>query len=42
MQINTRKAFKCRMYPIKSQITALENQFSMCRYLYNFESSGQN
>ncbi|MCP4744912.1 MAG: helix-turn-helix domain-containing protein [Desulfobacteraceae bacterium] len=36
MQINNRKAFKYRIYPRKSQITALENQFSMCRYLYNW------
>lgn len=33
--IVTRKAFKYRIYPTKAQITNLENQFSMCRHLYN-------
>ncbi|MCP4747521.1 MAG: helix-turn-helix domain-containing protein [Desulfobacteraceae bacterium] len=42
MQISPRKFFKYRICPAKSQIPALENQFSMCRYLYNFEPSGQN
>jgi len=27
---------KYRIYPTKAQITRLENQFSMCRYLYNW------
>ncbi|MCP4748653.1 MAG: helix-turn-helix domain-containing protein, partial [Desulfobacteraceae bacterium] len=36
MIIDIRKSFKYRIYPTKSQITALENQFSMCRYLYNW------
>lgn len=31
-----RKAFKYRIYPSSSQITNLENQFSMCRHLYNW------
>lgn len=33
--IVTRKAFKYRIYPTKSQVSNLENQFSMCRHLYN-------
>ncbi|MCP4747177.1 MAG: helix-turn-helix domain-containing protein [Desulfobacteraceae bacterium] len=36
MQITLRKSFKYRIYPIKSQISMLENQFSMCRYLHNW------
>ncbi|MCP4747882.1 MAG: transposase [Desulfobacteraceae bacterium] len=36
MQITLRKSFKYRIYPAKSQISALENQFSMRRYLYNW------
>lgn len=35
MIIITRKSFKYRIYPTKSQISNLENQFSMCRHLYN-------
>ena len=31
-----KKAFKYRIYPNKSQISALENTFSMCRHLYNW------
>lgn len=31
-----RKACKYRIYPSRSQITRLENQFSMCRHLYNW------
>ena len=31
-----RKTYKYRIYPSKSQITNLENQFSMCRHLYNW------
>lgn len=30
------RAYKYRIYPTKSQITRLENQFSMCRHLYNW------
>lgn len=29
-------AYKYRMYPTKSQASRLENQFSMCRHLYNW------
>ena len=29
------KSYKYRIYPTKSQITKLENTFSMCRSLYN-------
>ncbi|MCP4746452.1 MAG: helix-turn-helix domain-containing protein [Desulfobacteraceae bacterium] len=36
VQINCRKSWKYRIYPTKSQITTLENQFFMCRYLYNW------
>ncbi|MBF0475370.1 MAG: transposase [Deltaproteobacteria bacterium] len=32
----TVKSYKYRIYPTKSQISALENQFSMCRHLYNW------
>ena len=35
MIITTRKSFKYRIYPTKAQKTNLENQFSMCRHLYN-------
>ena len=31
-----KRTFKYRIYPTKSQITRLENTFSMCRYLYNW------
>ncbi|MFW5908994.1 MAG: RNA-guided endonuclease InsQ/TnpB family protein, partial [Desulfosalsimonas sp.] len=30
------KSFKYRIYPTRAQITNLENQFSMCRHLYNW------
>lgn len=30
-----RKAYKYRIYPTKKQISNMENQFSMCRHLYN-------
>ncbi|MCP4119493.1 MAG: helix-turn-helix domain-containing protein, partial [Desulfobacteraceae bacterium] len=36
MDLLTRKSFKYRIYPTKAQISTLENQFSMCRYLYNW------
>jgi len=36
MELLTRKSFKYRIYPTKSQISKLENQFSMCRHLYNW------
>ncbi len=29
-------AYKYRIYPIRSQVSRLENQFSMCRHLYNW------
>ncbi|MBF0551192.1 MAG: transposase [Deltaproteobacteria bacterium] len=32
----TQKSYKYRLYPTKSQISTLENQFSMCRHLYNW------
>jgi hypothetical protein len=35
MKITVKKSGKYRIYPQKSQISNLENQFSMCRYLYN-------
>lgn len=31
-----RKSYKYRIYPTKSQISKLENTFSMCRHLYNW------
>ena len=31
-----RKSYKYRIYPTQSQIGNLENTFSMCRYLYNW------
>ena len=31
-----KKSFKYCIYPTKSQIATLENQFSMCRHLYNW------
>ena len=31
-----RKSYKYRIYPTESQTSNLENQFSMCRYLYNW------
>jgi len=36
MIIQTRKSYKYRIYPSRAQITNLENQFSMCRHLYNW------
>lgn len=36
MQIQTTKTYKYRCYPTKSQISYIENQFSMCRHLYNW------
>ena len=36
MIIKSKKAYKYRIYPAKSQITNMENQFSMLRYLYNW------
>lgn len=36
MDITVRKSSKYRIYPTKSQITNMENQFSMCRHLYNW------
>lgn len=30
------RTYKYRIYPTKSQISNLENQFSMCRHLYNW------
>ena len=36
MQILTIKTYKYRCYPTKSQISRLENHFSMCRHLYNW------
>jgi len=36
MIVNTRKTYKYRVYPAKSQVSNLENQFSMCRHLYNW------
>ncbi len=36
MIIITQKSFKYRIYPTEAQITNLINQFSMCRYLYNW------
>ena len=34
--INMRKTYKYRIYPTISQISQLENTFSMCRHLYNW------
>lgn len=31
-----KKTYKYRAYPTKAQITNIENQLSMCRYLYNW------
>jgi len=36
MIITATKAYKYRCYPTKNQQTNLLNQFSMCRYLYNW------
>ncbi|WP_124328883.1 helix-turn-helix domain-containing protein [Desulfonema ishimotonii] len=35
MELLIRKSFKYRIYPTGAQISNLENQFSMCRHLYN-------
>ncbi|GBC60210.1 transposase [Desulfonema ishimotonii] len=35
MDFVIRRAYKYRVYPTKAQISNLENQFSMCRHLYN-------
>lgn len=34
--MNITMAYKYRIYPTRSQASRLENQFSMCRYLYNW------
>ena len=34
--MNMKKAYKYRIYPTRSQETRILNQFSMCRYLYNW------
>ena len=31
-----RSSFKYRIYPTRAQVSNLENQFSMCRHLYNW------
>ena len=36
MDLLIKKSFKYRIYPTRSQISTLENQFSMCRHLYNW------
>ena len=36
MDITVIKSGKYRIYPTKSQISNMENQFSMCRHLYNW------
>jgi len=36
MELLIRKSFKYRIYPTRTQISTLENQFSMCRHLYNW------
>jgi putative transposase len=36
LEIATRKAYKYRIYPTKSQVSNLNNQFSMCRHLFNW------
>jgi len=35
MIIRTRRTYQYRIYPSRAQITNLENQFLMCRHLYN-------
>ncbi|GBC59529.1 hypothetical protein DENIS_0468 [Desulfonema ishimotonii] len=35
MDFVIRRAYKYRIYPTKAQISNPENQFSMCRHLYN-------
>ncbi|MCA1788116.1 MAG: transposase, partial [Desulfobacteraceae bacterium] len=34
--METIMAYKYRIYPTRSQVSRLENQFSMCRHLYNW------
>jgi len=34
--MEVKKSYKFRIYPSESQISRLENTFSMCRYLYNW------
>ena len=36
MDIILNRASKYRIFPTKAQTTNLENQFSMCRYLWNW------
>ena len=36
VKMETVMAYKYRIYPTKSQVSRLENQFSMCRHLYNW------
>jgi putative transposase len=36
MQIRTTRTYRFRCHPTKSRISRLENQFSMCRHLYNW------
>ena len=36
MELLIKKSFKYRIYPTKAQVSNLENQFSMCRHLYNW------
>ena len=36
MDMEVKKTYKFRIYPSESQISRLENTFSMCRYLYNW------
>ncbi|WP_353805727.1 helix-turn-helix domain-containing protein, partial [Desulfobacter sp.] len=36
MKLLIKKSFKYRIYPTRSQVSNLENQFSMCRHLYNW------
>ncbi|MGD9687524.1 MAG: RNA-guided endonuclease InsQ/TnpB family protein [Desulfobacter sp.] len=36
MNLLIRKSFKYRIYPTRAQVSNLENQFSMCRHLYNW------
>ncbi|GBC63817.1 transposase [Desulfonema ishimotonii] len=37
MKLPLRKSYKYRIYPTKAQESRLENQFSMCRHLYNWK-----
>jgi putative transposase len=36
MKLLIKKSFKYRIYPTGAQVANLENQFSMCRHLYNW------